>query len=153
MGKFNSDDYYIYYCGQEFLRRNGIVLRVNKRVWNALLGYNIKNDRMISACFQAKPFNIIVIQVYAPTIDAKEAEVDQFHEDLKHLLELTPPKSVLIIIGEIGSESCSVVSDSLSPHGLYSPWNSPGQNIGVGSCSLLQGIFPAKGSNPGLPHW
>ena len=83
MGKFNSDDHYIYYCGQESLRRNGVALMVNKRVRNAVLAYNLKNDRMISAHFQGKPFNITVIQVYAPTTNAKEAEVEWFYEDYK----------------------------------------------------------------------
>ena len=90
MGKFNSDDHYIYYCGQEFLRRNGVDIIVNKRVQNAVLGCNLKNDRMISVCFQGKPFNITVIQVYAPTSNAEEAKVEQFYEDLQDLLELTP---------------------------------------------------------------
>ena len=76
MGKFNSDDHYIYYCGQESLRRNGVAITVNKRVWNAVLGCNLKNDRMISLCFQGKPFNITVIPVYAQTTNAKEAEVE-----------------------------------------------------------------------------
>ena len=100
MGEFNSDDHYIYYCGQESLRRNGVAIIVNKRVRNAVLGCNLKNDRMISVCFQGKPFNITVIQVYAPTSNAEEAEVEQFYEDLQDLLELTPPKDVLFIIGE-----------------------------------------------------
>ena len=82
MGEFNSDDHYIYYCGQESLRRNGEALIVNKRVQNAVLGYNLKNDRMISARFQGKPFNITVIQLDAATTDAEEAEVEQFYEDL-----------------------------------------------------------------------
>ena len=76
MGEFNSDDHYIYYCGQEFLRRNGVALIVNKRVRNAVLGCNLKNDRMISVCFQGKPFNITVIQVYTPTSNAEEAEIE-----------------------------------------------------------------------------
>ena len=96
MGKFNSDDHYIYFCGQESLRRNGVALINNKRVQNAVPGCNLKNDRMISVCFQGKPFNITVIQVYAPTTDAKEA--DQFHEALEDLLELTPRKDILFII-------------------------------------------------------
>ena len=82
MGKFNSDDYYIYYCGQESLRRNGVALIVNKRLQNAVLGYSLKKDRMISVPFQGKPFNIRVIQVYAPTTNAKEAEVEWFYQDL-----------------------------------------------------------------------
>ena len=95
-GKFNSDDHYIYYCVQESLRRNGIVLIVNKRVQNAVLGCSLKNDRMISGHFQGKPFNIIIIQVYAPTTNAKEAEVKWFCECLQGLLELTPTKYVLL---------------------------------------------------------
>ena len=90
MGEFNSDDHYIYYCGQESLRRNGVAIMVNKRVRNAVLGCNLKNDRMISVRFHGKPFSITVIQVYAPTSNAEEAE--QFCEDLQDLLELTLPK-------------------------------------------------------------
>ena len=82
LGKFNTDDHYIYYCGQESLRRNEVTIIVNKRVRNAVLGCNLKNSRMISVHFQGKPFNITVIQVYAPTSDAEEAEVEQFYEDL-----------------------------------------------------------------------
>ena len=82
MGEFNSDDHYIYYCGQEFLRRNGVAIMVNKRVRNAVLGYSLKNDRMISLHFQGKPFKITVIQVNAPTSNAEEAEVEWFYEDL-----------------------------------------------------------------------
>ena len=100
MGEFNSDDHYIYYCGQESLRRNGVAIIVNKRVWNAVLGWSLKNDRMISVRFQGKPFNITVIQVYAPTSNAEEAEVQQFNEDLQDLLELTPKKGALFIIGD-----------------------------------------------------
>ena len=94
MGEFNSDDHYIYYCGQESLRRNGLTIMVNKRVRNAVLGCNLKNDRMISVRFQDKPFNITVIQVYGPTSNAEEAEVEWFYEDLQGLLELTPPKKM-----------------------------------------------------------
>ena len=100
MGEFNSYGHYIYYCGQESLRRNGVALIVNKRVRNALLGCNLKNDRMISVHFQGKPFNITVIQVYAPTSNAEETEIEQFYEDLQDLLELTPKKDVLFIIGD-----------------------------------------------------
>ena len=92
MGEFNSDDHYIYYCGQEFLRRNGVAIIVKKRVWNAVLGCNLKNDRMISVHFQGKPFNITVIQGYAPNSNAEEAEAEWFYEDLQDLLELTPKK-------------------------------------------------------------
>ena len=90
MGEFNSDDHYIYYCRQESLRRNGVAIMVNKRVRNAVLGCNLTNNRMISVRFQVKPFNITVIQVYAPTSNAEEAEVEWFYEDLQDLLELTP---------------------------------------------------------------
>ena len=99
MGEFNSDDHYIYYCGQKSLRRNGVAIMVNKRVQNAVLGCNLKNDRMISVHFQGKPLNITVIQAYAPTSNAEEAEVEWFYEDLQDLLELTPPKNVLFIEG------------------------------------------------------
>ena len=102
MGEFNSDDHdhYIYYCGQESLRRNGVAIMVNKRVRNAVFGCNLKNDRMISGRFQGKPFNITVIQVYAPTSNAEEAEVEWFYENLQDLLELTPKKDALFIIGD-----------------------------------------------------
>ena len=90
MGEFNSDDHYIYYCGQESLRRNGVVIMVKIRVRNAVLGCSFKNDRIISVCFQGKPFNITVIQVCAPTSNAEEAEVEWFYEELQDLLELTP---------------------------------------------------------------
>ena len=100
MGDFNSDDHYIYYCRQKSLRRNGVAITVNKRVQNAVLGCNLKNDRMISVHFQDKSFNITVIQVYAPTSNAEEAEVERFYEDLQDLLELTPQKDVLVIIGD-----------------------------------------------------
>ena len=92
MDEFNSYNHYIYYCRQESLRRNGVAFRVNKRVQNAVLGRNLKNDRMISVHFQGKPFNIAVIQVYAPTTNAKEAEVERFCDDLQDLLELTPKR-------------------------------------------------------------
>ena len=92
MGEFNSDDQYIYYCGKESLRINGVTLIVNKRFQNAVLGYNLKNDRMISVRFQDKPFNITVIQVHAPTSNAEEAEVERFYEDLQDLLDNTPKR-------------------------------------------------------------
>ena len=100
MGEFNSDDHYIYFCGQESLRRNGVAIMVNKRVQNAVLGCSLKNDRMISVRFQGKPFNITVIEVYVPTSKTEEAEVEQFYEDLQDLLVLTPPKDILFIIGD-----------------------------------------------------
>ena len=94
-GQFNSDDHHIYYYGQESLRINGVGIIVNKKVWSAVLGCNLKNDRMISALFQGKSFNITVIQVYAPTGKTEEAEVERFYEDLQGLLELTPQKRCL----------------------------------------------------------
>ena len=99
MGEFNSDDNYIYYCGQESLRRNGVAIMINKRVQNAELGCNLKSDRMISVHFQGKPFNITVIRACAPTSNAEEAEVERFYEDLQDLLELTLKKDVLFLIG------------------------------------------------------
>ena len=108
MGEFNSDDHYISYCGQESLRRNGVTIIVNKRVQNAVLECNLKNNTMISVRFQGKPFNITVIQVCVPTSNAEEAEVEQSYEDLQDLLELTLKKDVLFIIGDwnakIGSQ-------------------------------------------------
>ena len=108
MGEFSSDDRYIYYCGQEALRRNGVAIMVNKRVQNAVFGCNLKNYRMISLRFQGKSFNITEIQAYAPTSNSKEAEVEQFCEELQQLLELTPKKDVLFIIkdwnAEVGSQ-------------------------------------------------
>ena len=100
MGEFNSDDHYIYYYGQEFLRRNGVAIIVNKRVQNAVLRCDLKNDKMISVHFQGKPFNLTVIQVYALSSNAEEAEVERFYEDLQDLLEPTPKKDVLFIIGD-----------------------------------------------------
>ena len=100
MGEFNSDDHYIYYSGQESLRRNGVAIMVNRRVRNAVLGCSIKNARMISIHFQGKSFSITVIQLYAPTSNAEEAEVERYYEDLQDLLELTPKKDVLFIIGD-----------------------------------------------------
>ena len=92
MGEFNSDDHYIYYCRQESLRRNGVAIVVSKRIRNAVLGCNLKNDRMISVHFQGKPFNNTVIQVYATITNAKEAEVEWFYEDLQDILKLIPKK-------------------------------------------------------------
>ena len=104
MGEFNSDDHYSYYCGQESLRRNGVAIMVNKRVRNAVLGRNLKNNRMISVRLQGKPFSITVIQVYAPTSNAEETEVEWFYEDLQDLLELIPTKDVLFIIGDCNAK-------------------------------------------------
>ena len=118
MGEFNSDDHYIYYCGQKSLRRNGVAIMVNKRVQNAVLGCNLKNNSMISVRFQGKPFNITVIQVYAPTSNTEEAEVQRFYEDLQDLLELTPKKDVLFIIGDwnakVGSQEIPGVTGRLA---------------------------------------
>ena len=100
MGEFNSDDHYIYYCGQESLRRNGVAFIVNQRLQNAGLGCNLKSNRMISAHLQDKPLNTTVTQVYAPTTNAEKAEVEQFYEELQHLLELTPKKDVFFSIGD-----------------------------------------------------
>ena len=100
MGEFNSDDHYIYYCGQESLRKNEIVLIVNKRIWNAVLGCNLKNDRMICVRFQGNSPCITVIQLYAPTTNAEEAEVLWFYKHPQDLLELTLTKDVLFLIGD-----------------------------------------------------
>ena len=116
MSEFNSDDHYIYYCWQESLRRNGVAIMVNKSVQNAVLGCNLKKDRMISVHFQGKPLNITVTQVYVLTSNAEEVEVEfeWFYEDLQNLLELTPPKDVLFIIGDwnakVGSQVISGVT-------------------------------------------
>ena len=129
MGEFNSDDHYIYYSGQESLRRNGVAIIVNKRVQNAVLGCNLKNDRMISVHFQGKPFSITVIQVDAPTSNSEEAEVERFYEDLQDLLELTPPKDVLFIIGDwnakVGSQETRAVTDKFR----LGMWNEAGQRL------------------------
>ena len=110
-GEFNSDDHYIYYCGKESLRRNGVAIMVNKRVQTAVFGYNFKNDRMISVCFQSKPFSITVIQAYAPTSNAEEAEAEWFYEYPQNLLEITSKKDILFIIGDwnakVGSQETS----------------------------------------------
>jgi len=129
MGEFNSDDHYIDYCGQESLRRNGVAIMVNKRVRNAVLGCNLKNNRMISVRFHSKPLNIAVILVYAPTSNTEEAEVEWFYEDLQDLLELTPKKDVPFIIGnwntKILSQETSGVTGKL---GLGVP-NEAGQKL------------------------
>ena len=108
MGEFNSHDHCVYYCGQESCRRNAVAIIVNKRVWNAVLGCNLKNDRMISVRFRGKPFTITEIHVYAPTSNAQETEVEQFYEDLQDLLELIPSKDLLFIIedwnAKVGSQ-------------------------------------------------
>ena len=117
MSEFNSDDHYIYYCGQESLRRNGVAI-IGNRVQNVVHGCNLKNDRMISVGFQGKPFNITVIQAYAPTSNTEEAEVEQFYEDLQDFLELTPRTEVLFIIGDwnakVGSQEKPGVTGKLA---------------------------------------
>ena len=118
MGQFNSDNHYIYYCGQESLIRNGVAMIINKRVQNAVLGCNLKKDRMISDHFQGKPFNITVIQIYALTSNAEEAEVERCYEDLQDLLELTHKKDVLFIIGDwnakVGSQEIPGITGKLA---------------------------------------
>ena len=99
MGKFNSDDHYVYYCGQVSFRRNVVALTINKSVQNAVLECSLKKDRIILVHFQGKAFNIAVIQVYAPTTNAEEGEDEWFYDDLQDLLELTPPKDIFFIIG------------------------------------------------------
>ena len=129
IGEFNSDDPYIYYCGQESLRRNGVAIIVNRRVQNAVLGCNLKNDRMISVCFQGKPFNIMVIQVYAPTSNAEEAEVKWFYEDLQDLLELTPQKDVLFIIRDWNAKVGSQETPGVTGKFGLGIWNEAGQRL------------------------
>ena len=104
MGEFNSDDHSIYYYGQESLGRNGVAIIVNKRIHDAVLGCFLKNDKMISVHFQGSPFNITVIPVYTPTSNAEKDDVEWFNEDLQELLELTPHKEVLFIIGDLNSK-------------------------------------------------
>ena len=129
MGEFNLDGHYIYYCGQESLRRNGVAIMANKRIRNVVLGCNLKNDRMISVRFQGKPFNITVIQVYAPTSNAEEAEVEWLYEDLQDLLELTLEKDVLFIIrdwnAKVGSQETPGVTGKFGLGIL----NEPGQRL------------------------
>ena len=159
-GKFNSDDHYIYYCGQESLRRNGVVIIVNKRVQNAVLGCSLKNDRIICSfprqsiqypiillfptvngvlkarilkwfanCFQGKPFNITVIQVYAPTSNAEEAKVEWFYEDLQDLLELTPKKDVLFIIENWNAKVASQETPGVTGNFSLGVQNEVGQKL------------------------
>ena len=144
-GEFNSDDYYIYYCGQESLRRKEVALTVNKRVWKAVLGCSLKNNRMISVHFQGKPFSITIIQVYAPTSNAEKAEVEWFYEDL---LELTPTKYVLLhssplwwkghLGSSAGKESASNAGDpSLIPGSGSSPREGIGYPLQYSCASLV----------------
>ena len=129
MGEFNSYDHYIYYCGQESLKRNGVVIIVNKRVRNAVLGCNLKNNRMISVRFQGKPFNIMVIQVYAPTSNTEEAETKWFCEDLQDLLELTPKKDVLFIIGDWNAKVGSQETPGITGKSGLGVQNEAGQRL------------------------
>ena len=126
MDEFNSDDHYIYYCGQEFLIRNGVAIMVNKRLRNVVLGCNLKNDKMISLHFQGKPFNITVIQVYAPTSNTEETEVERFYEDLQDLLELTPKKDVLFIIGDWNAKVGSQEAPGVTGKFGLGMWNEAG---------------------------
>ena len=123
MGEFNSDDHYIYYCGQESLRRNGVAIMVNKRIQNAVLGCNLKNDRMISVRFQGKPFNITVIQVYVLTNNAEEAE------DLQDLLELTPKKDGLFILGDSDAKVGNQETPGVTRKFGLGVWNKAGQRL------------------------
>ena len=129
MGEFNSDEHYVYYCGQESLRRNGVAIIVNKTFRNAVLGCNLKNDRMISVRFQGKPFNTTVIQVYAPTSNAEEAEVEQFYEDLQDLLELTIKKDVFFIIREWNPKVRSQEIPGITGKFGLGLWNEAGQRL------------------------
>ena len=129
MGEFNSDDHYIYYCGQESLRRNGTAIIINKRIQNALLGCNLKNNRMISVPFQGKLFNITVIQVYALTSNAEEAEDEQFYEELQDFLELTPPKNVLFIIGDWNAKVGSQETPGVTGKFVLGVQNEAGQRL------------------------
>ena len=119
MGRFNSDEHYIYYCGQESLRKNGVMLIIKKRVWNAVLRGNLKNNRMTSVHFQSKPFNITVIQVYTPITNAEEDEVEWFYEDLQEILKLIPQKDVLLITGDWNAK---VKRDTWSNRQIW-PWS------------------------------
>ena len=129
MGEFKSDDHYIYYCIPESLRGNGVAIMVNKRVRNAVLGCSLKNDRMISVHFQGKPFSITVIQDYAPTSNAEEAEVEWFYEDLQDLLELTPQKDVLFIIGDWNAKGGSQETPGVTGKFGLEIWNKAGQRL------------------------
>ena len=127
VGEFNSNDHYINYCGQESLRRNGVAIMVNKRVQNAVLECNLKDDRMISVRFQGKPFNITVIQVYAPISNAEEAEVERFYEDLQDLLELTPKKDVLFITEDWNAKVGSQETPGVTGKFGFGMWNEEGE--------------------------
>ena len=137
MGKFNSDDHHIYYCGQESPRRNGVAIIVNKRVQNAVLGCNLKNERMISVRFQGKSFNIMVIQVYTPTSNAEEAEVERFYEDQQDLLEITPSKNVLFIIGDCNAKVGSQETPGVTGKFGLGVQNKAGQRL-IEFCQRMQ---------------
>ena len=128
-GEFNSDDRYVYYCGPESLRRKGVAIMANKRVQNAVLRCNLKNHRMISVRFQGKPFNTMVFQAYAPTSNAEEAEVERFYEDLQDLLELTPKKDVLFIIGDWNANVGSQETPGVTGKFGLGVWNEAGQRL------------------------
>ena len=140
MGEFNSDDHYIYYCGQESLRRNVVAIMVNKRVRNAVLGCNLKNGRMISLRFQGKPLNITVIQVYAPISNTEEAEVEQFYEDLQDLLELTAKKDVLFNIGDWNAKGGSQTPGVTDKFGL-GMWNEAIEFYQEGALVIANTLF------------
>ena len=147
MSEINSDGHYIYYCGQESFRRNGVAIIVNKRVGNAVLGCNLKNDRMISVGFQGKQSNITVIKVYALTSNAEKAQVEWCYEDLQDLLELTPRKDVLFIIGDwnakVGSQEIPRKKESESevPRSCLTLCNPMDCRL---PCSFMHGIFQAR---------
>ena len=129
MGEFNSDDHDIYYCGQESLRRNGVVIMVNKRLRNSVLGYSLKTDRMISVCFQGKPFSITVIQVYTLNNNAEEVKVEQFYENLQDLRELTPKKDVLFVTGDWNAEVGSRETPEVTGKFGFGVHNEAGQRL------------------------
>ena len=126
MGEFNSDDHYIYYCGQESLRRNGVAIIVNRRVQNAVLGYNLTNNRMISVLLQSKPFNITAIPVYASTINTEEAEIEWFYEDLQYL---TPKKYALFIIGDWNAKVGNQMTHGITGKFGFGVQNEAGQRL------------------------
>ena len=136
LGEFNSDDYYIYYSGQESLRRNGVAIIVNKRVRNAVHGCSLKNNRMISVRFQAKPFNIMAIQAYAPNSNAEEAEVERFYEDLQNLLEPTPQKDVFYIIGDWNAKVESQETPGVTGKFVLGMRNEAGQRLLSDYCDI-----------------
>ena len=129
IGEFNSDDHYIHYCGQESLRRNGVAIMVNKRVQNAVLGCSLKSDRLISVRFQGKAINITIIQVYAPTSNAEKAKVEWFYEDLQDLLELTPKRDVLFIVGDWNAKVGSQETPGVTGKFGLGIWNEAGQRL------------------------